>query len=179
MPTTASQLIPSSYLPRTSQSTLLSGCHHQFLSHLGSDLCRTCSGTDVPIPTRGFCKNSNPSNLFNSRDFPVLHPRRPTTPLLPSEELSELGTCSASSFGPSNTHRHRQLLPCALCSSATTTSVLSHHQLPALRAAPTSRSAPGRDGDVLPPSFGRGSPTRQPHSCRAHRSPSAQPRTGL
>lgn len=92
---------------------------------------------------------------------------------------SELGTCSASSFGPSNTHRHRQLLPCALCSSATTTSVLSHHQLPALRAAPTSRSAPGRDGDVLPPSFGRGSPTRQPHSCRAHRSPSAQPRTGL
>lgn len=98
----------------------------------------------------------------------MLHPCCLTTPLLPSEELSELGTCSTSSFGLSTTRRHRQLPPRARCYSATTTSLLSHHQLPVPPAAPTSLCTRQRLGCVTSIFWTRFSHQAVVHhSCRA------------
>lgn len=57
------------------------------------------------------CRNSTPSHSVNSSVFLVLHSCYLTTPLLPLEDLTKLGTCWTGSLQPFLAHRHWRCPP--------------------------------------------------------------------
>lgn len=81
-----------------------------FLPPWGVIFPRACSGRKEKKKRQAYkctlCRNSTPSHSFNSSVFLVLHSCYLTTPLLPLEDLTKLGTCWTGSLQPFLAHRH-------------------------------------------------------------------------